>query len=130
MLKKRLFTLLFIGWLAGITVISLFPLPDQDIDTNWIPHADKIAHATFHFFLVFFGVIGLQEQGWGTGVLFKKVKLLWWVALGYGICIEALQWIMPFARSADFWDLLANVTGATLSGWLIQRYRSRIRGLN
>ena len=126
MLKKRKFTFLFIGWLVLVTSLSLFSFSSEGEDRIWFPNLDKIVHIAFHFFLVILGVLFLKENFRKHLSIGKRVSLLIGFSIGYGLLIELLQSIMPFGRTAEVWDVLANLTGAIMGGLLIQRYRSLI----
>ena len=125
-MRKRKFTILFIGWMVLITSLGLFSFSTEDEGRIWFPHLDKIVHFTFHFGIVVLGVLSLNEvapKTWNWG---KRITFLLVFSLIYGVLIELLQWIMPFDRSAEFWDVLANLTGAVTGGLLIQSSRSLI----
>ncbi|WP_409557710.1 VanZ family protein [Allomuricauda sp. SCSIO 64092] len=126
MLKKRKFTILFIGWLVLITSLSLFSFSSEGEDMIWFPNLDKIVHVVFHLFLVVLGVLFLKENFHKHLSMGKRVGLLIGFSTSYGVLIELLQSIMPFGRTAEVWDVLANLAGAVMGGLLIQRYRSLI----
>lgn len=123
---KRKFTLLFIGWMVFITSLSLFSFSSEGEDEIWFPHLDKVVHFTFHFIIIVLGVLFLNEvvlEKWDSR---KKIKSVFTFSISYGLLIELLQWSMPFDRSAEVWDVLANVLGAIMGSLLIQKYRSLI----
>ena len=124
-MRKRKFTIVFIGWMVLITSLSLFSFSTEE-DKIEFPHLDKIVHFSFHFGILVLGALFLGEvapQSWDWR---KKITFLLLFSLSYGISIELLQWIMPFERSAEFWDVLANLAGAVMGGLLIQSNRSLI----
>ncbi|GMN12002.1 hypothetical protein MTsPCn9_33040 [Croceitalea sp. MTPC9] len=114
-----------------ITSLSLFSFPELDNDTGIrIPYADKIAHFIFYFVFVVLGFFFLQERR--VKPSFKPLKTTYKimvVAIIYGILIEGLQYIMPFDRAAEFFDVLANSAGAIFGGLLIKSYLSLIKKL-
>ncbi len=125
-MAKRKFTILFIGWMVLITSLSLFSFSSEEEDRIWFPNLDKVVHFTFHFVILVLGVLFLNEttsQGWDWK---KKIRALFIFSITYGLLIEVLQWLMPFDRSAEVWDVLANLGGATMGGLLIQKNRSLI----
>lgn len=109
-----------------ITSLSLFSFSSEGEDRIWFPNLDKIVHAVFHFFLVVLGVLFLKENSHKPLSIGKRVSYIIGFSIGYGVLIELLQSIMPFGRTAEVWDVLANLTGAIMGGLLIQRYRSLI----
>ena len=87
---------------------------------------DKVAHFCIHGTLAVFGFLALNEN---FGNRFNKKKMLFLVlgfCFGYGLLIEALQFALPINRSAEIGDVLANMCGALLGCWLIQRFGSLI----
>ncbi|MEM1257874.1 MAG: VanZ family protein [Bacteroidota bacterium] len=126
---KYKFTVFFTGWMVFITSSSLFSFSSEGEDRIWFPHLDKIVHVIFHFGILVLGAHAIYEIGpkkWNWG---KRITSLLLFSVSYGLVIELLQWIMPFDRSAEFWDVLANLTGALGGVLLIQKYRSLIEGL-
>ena len=107
-----------------ITVSSLFSLSGVDTGGVPIPYLDKGVHFVFYFFAVVLGIFCLEERRQNRS---RPKKLLPVVLLGsilYGALIEGLQWLMPFEREADIWDIVANSLGAITAGLLIQKYGS------
>ena len=130
MLKKHLYTILFISWVVVITLLSLFSFPELDNEVVIeIPYIDKITHFTFHLIFVVLGCLFLKEK---IGEAFKPNKgilIILIAAILYGILIEVLQYVMPFDRAAEIWDILANTMGALFGGLLIKKYFSLTRKL-
>ena len=125
MLKKHLFTILFIGWVVLITLLSLFSFSGLDNDTGiQIPYADKITHFIFHSVFVILGFFFFQENTQDSFSPIKAILKIVVVAFLYGILIEGLQYIMPYDRAAEFFDVVANTTGAIFGGLLIKKYLS------
>ncbi len=105
-----------------ITLLSLFRLSGVDVGDIAFPNLDKLVHFVFYFFAVVLGMFCLAERK-GSGFTLKRGLLITVLfSIGYGMLIELLQWIMPFEREADAWDILANTIGAILAGLLIQKY--------
>lgn len=118
--------MLFLGWMVLITSLSLFSFSDEGERRIWFPHLDKIVHFTFHVGILVLGALALNETHFQQWSWRKRITLLLVFSISYGLLIELLQWIMPFDRSAEFWDVLANLTGALVGGLLIQSSRSLI----
>lgn len=126
MLKKYLATILFIGWMVLITSLSLFSFSQDDEDTVWFPHLDKVVHFTFHFVIVFLGAFFLNEIFPNKFSKQKGILGLLVFSFVYGCTIEGLQYILPYNRSAEFWDVLANSVGGLVGGLLIYKCSSLI----
>lgn len=125
MLKRHLYSILFFLWLGGVTFASLFSFSNQTESKIWFPHLDKIIHFSFYFGVVFFGFLACREYL----PAFKTKKIVYRLivfAICYGLLIEFLQYLMPFNRSAEIWDAVANSSGAIIAGLLIVKYGSLI----
>ncbi len=120
-----MYSILFFLWLGGVTFASLFSFSNQTESKIWFPHLDKIIHFSFYFGVVFFGSLALREHS--KMVNTKKIVLKLIVfAIFYGLLIEFLQYVMPFNRSAEIWDAVANSSGAIIAGLLIVKCGSLI----
>ncbi|PHR60188.1 MAG: hypothetical protein COA43_07775 [Robiginitomaculum sp.] len=72
---------------------------------------DKVLHMTAYF------VLGLCV----FPALYKvRLWMVWALLCLFGVVIECLQGAMSIGRKADFWDAVANASGALLAGlfWL------------
>ena len=107
-----------------ITLSSLFSFPDDATGGIDIPHMDKMVHFTFHCLLVVFGVLAFKERRGQAFKIGRAIAQFFVFSLVYGIIIEVLQYYMPFDRSAEFWDVLANLSGALVGILLIKKYLS------
>ncbi len=68
--------------------------------------SDKVQHA-----------LSYVAMGLWFGAMYE-LRHLWRVALGlflFGVLVELLQWAMPYGRSADAADLLANSIGIAVA---------------
>ncbi len=113
-----------------ITLSSLFDLSGIDTGGVSVPYADKGVHFVFYFFAVVLGVLCLEERKQNNGGTKKILVVVLLGSIAYGVLIEGLQWLMPFGREADIWDIVANSLGAITGGLLIQMYGSLIRRRN
>jgi VanZ family protein len=104
-------------WIAfcWTVVVAYFCLaPASDIPSVSIPNLDKLAHSFFHFvftilwFLFFRKQVKKKNQ---TKLLVDAV----FFSLFFGIGIEILQARLTITRNGDFWDVLANFSGALLA---------------
>ena len=114
MLKKYLYTLLFVSWVVVITMLSLISFSSMDLDTGSlnIPYADKITHFIFYLTFAFVGCLSLRERTTGNLGLRKTLIIVLFFAILYGILIEVLQYTITTDRMAEWGDVLANTLGA------------------
>ena len=119
---KFKFRLAFIIWVLGITMLSLAQLEVDLSGIELFTGFDKLVHASFYFGFTFLLSLGFVE--------YKRVELnvkqLIWIgilAASYGLFIEYLQQELTTSRQAEFYDILANLTG-TLVAVLFLRYTS------
>ena len=108
-----------------ITLFSLFSLPSYGEGLIDFPHKDKLAHFVFHVAIVCLGTLFLQERKASEFKIDVAIVQMFFFALVYGLLIEVLQYVMPFARSAELLDVLANLSGAVFGSLLIKKYLSR-----
>jgi glycopeptide antibiotics resistance protein len=81
-----------------------------------IPHIDKLVHAFIFFTLVISFYFAFPQ---------KKILSVFLMPFLFSIIIELLQYLMPFGRSFDLMDVLANLTGIIIGLLLI--YKGRLR---
>ena len=119
---KFKFRLAFIIWVLGITTLSLAQLNGESSGIELFTGFDKLVHASFYFGFTFLLSLGFVE--------YKRVELnvkqLIWIgilAASYGLFIEYLQQELTTSRQAEFYDILANLTG-TLVAVLFLKYTS------
>lgn len=112
---------LLLFWAIFWTLLILFLCLDTSTDIPTIPvrNIDKLAHFCFHFgftslwFFYFTGNNTIKKN--------KKAAIIFFVSVIYGICIEIAQQEFTTTRNADFFDVLANATGAVF-GILFSNY--------
>ncbi len=129
MLKKHIFTLLFISWVLFITMLSLFSFSGLDIGTVNIPYADKITHFSFYLIFAVLGCMFIRERTQGKMSLGRTLAIMLVIAIVYGIFIEVLQYTTTTNRMAEYGDVLANSLGAFVGVGLIKWYFSKERPL-
>ena len=113
-----------------ITLLSLFSFSGIDTTTViTIPHMDKIIHFTFYLVFVVLGFFFYGERFKKRSQLKKVIFSIVIIAIIYGMLIEVLQYVMPYDREADFFDILANSIGSIFGGLLIKKYLSLNRKL-
>lgn len=129
MLKKHIFTLLFISWVLFITMLSLFSFSGLDTGTVNIPYADKITHFSFYLIFAVLGCMFIRERTQGKMSLGRTLAIMLVIAIVYGIFIEVLQYTTTTNRMAEYGDVLANSLGAFVGVGLIKWYFSKERPL-
>jgi VanZ family protein len=109
---KNLYFWIAFSWTVVVAYFCLAPA--SDIPSVSIPNLDKLAHSFFHFvltknlFLFFKKKLKKKNQ---TKLLVGAV----FFSLFFGIGIEVLQSRLTTTRNGDFFDVLANFTGALLA---------------
>jgi len=112
MLKTLRYQYLSILW--AIFVVIICEMPSSSISSDSITFFegfDKLAHTGFFFVLtvlLFHGKI--KEQGSYNYRLLTILKILL-ITLFLGAGIEMLQYAVFTYRSAEWWDLFADMTG-------------------
>ncbi|UII76967.1 VanZ family protein [Flagellimonas sp. HMM57] len=129
MLKKHVFTILFISWASFITILSLFSFSGIDTGGVTIPYADKMVHFLFYLIFAILGCFFLRERTQGGLTIGKAVLSILFTAITYGIFIEVLQYMVTTDRMAEFGDIVANTIGAIAGVSLIKWFFSKERPL-
>ncbi|WP_158975566.1 VanZ family protein [Cellulophaga sp. L1A9] len=108
-----------------VTFLSLFSFKEVSTEGLDIPHLDKLVHFTFYFVFTIFGSLSYLEYK-DVKIDFKKVALRFcFLAIGYGMIIEILQYVVTTTRNADFLDFLANSFGAICGFIAVKTYYSK-----
>lgn len=108
---KKASLALAIGWTLLIAVLCLVKF--GSLPSIGISGADKYVHALLHFvFTMLWGFYFWQSQNQITTAKIIRVVV---ISLFYGILIEFLQETCTTTRHADIFDVLANLTGATIA---------------
>lgn len=120
---KALFFLLAILYSIALVWLSLTNLSKLPIHVGG---SDKVYHGIAYFGLVFF---------WSLSVFFSKSSMNFKVgrlllvtggAVLFGIIIEVLQLTLTNYRNWDFYDMLANLTGAFLAFLVLLLSRKKL----
>ena len=104
--RKNLFYGLFFMVTGVILYLTLSP-PDE-LPKQTLFKFDKLGHFVIFFgWTSLFGMLRVAQSG-------KKARLLsiLFSAVLFGLIIEFLQYLMPFKRSAEALDMIANLTGS------------------
>ena len=103
---------LSILWAIFVVIMCNIPLGNTSIKgVAFFEGFDKLAHTGFFFVLtvfLFFGKIRQQASYSYRGITLLKILL---ITVGLGILIEILQLYFFTYRSAEWWDLFADMTG-------------------
>ena len=122
--RKYIVYILFV--LCTITTLLLTLLPPENFENRSVFQYDKLGH-----FLIFFGWTLLFGFSW----LIRKKKILnLWIIfiIGalFGIGIELAQGLLPYDRSPNVYDAIADIAGSYAAvlclGYLQNRYHSYI----
>ena len=117
---KNVFLLLAICWTTISVYLFLSSSSSLAIDTN-VKDADKYFHAGFHCVFVVFWYLGLRRKNFSKPI--KRLLIpITATSIFYGIAIEIAQYLFTDSRSADFFDILANCSGALIAFVLMLAY--------
>lgn len=118
-LLERKFFWLALTWTFAITVASLVSV--NSFSKIKSVGNDKIVHFLFYlFFVILWGLVKRQNDSNRKYYLFVFL-----VAMSYGLIIEVLQEILTNTRQADFYDFLANTTGAFVGLIVLLYYKNK-----
>lgn len=121
-LSVKVYIALFVFSTALIIYGTLFPVGYKMPKSTW--NYDKVIHfVMFGAWTFFYGIIRLLKGKHALWPVF-----LWGVF--FGVLIETLQYLLPTNRSAEFFDLVADVLGsgfAILLLYLLLRNVSNLR---
>lgn len=110
----------WVAWLWTFLILLACTWPGKDIPAAPIVGFDKIVHA---------GLFIVWITLW-TSVYPKKAALFVLLGIAYGLGLEFYQQLLPFDRTFDWWDAVADAAGV-LIGFafktiVIDRYRHRL----
>ena len=120
---KNLFFWIALCWTGVVGFFCL--VPSNDIPTVSIPNLDKLVHTFFHFIFTILWFLFFKKQVKKKNQL-KLLVVAFCFSLLFGIGIEVLQNKLTTTRSGDFFDVLANLTGAILA-FVLVLFAKRIR---
>jgi len=120
MLKRNIYTILFISWMMCITFLSLFSFSDNSLPSIKIPNIDKAVHFTFYFVASILGSLFVREITKGNVSLKITIVRVFLFMLVYGIIIEVLQMSFTQNRHGDVLDVLANSLGAFIGIFVVK----------
>ncbi len=112
MLNTLRYQYLSILWAIFVVVMCDIPLSDTtSLGVTFFEGFDKLAHTGFFFVLtvlLFYGKIQQQVSYSYRGITLFKILA---ITISLGALIELLQLYVFTYRSADWWDLFADMTG-------------------
>jgi VanZ family protein len=110
--RKKIFLLAALFWTG---VILFFCLENaKNIPQINILYIDKVIHAVFHFVFTALWFLYLKKK-LNSANSFKPLALAFVFSFFFGIAIELIQQFFTTTRTADVFDVLANISGATLA---------------
>tara|TARA_B100001093_G_scaffold391353_1_gene377767 strand:- start:1194 stop:1559 length:366 start_codon:yes stop_codon:yes gene_type:complete len=112
----------FVVWILGITTLSFAQLENDLLSTELFVGFDKVAHTVFYLGFTFLLSLGFVEYK-RAELTIKQLIVIGLIAASYGLLIEYLQQELTSSRQAEFYDILANLTG-TLVAVLFLNYSS------
>ncbi len=113
-LKKEYYLFFAISWLVLITIASLISVDLVKEVESGIEVSDKLVHGIFYFVNTILFYCYFKKAGLRNTVI--KISLFSFI---YGILIEVLQYVLPYERSFDLKDILANSIGILTAIFLI-----------
>lgn len=111
---KRILGSKTIFWLAifyNIVITTLFFIPTSGLPSVGGAGMDKVAHVLFFFFLTMLWQLVIFKRR-GDKLTIRSSILLLGLILIYGTLIEILQGQLTASRTADFFDVVADLVGA------------------
>ena len=127
--KRHLFALLFVSWMVFVTFSSLYSFEGDDLSSFNIPYADKLVHFTFYFVAVILGSLYVLQLKDRQQVILRKIGILAFFLVLFGIIIEVIQEKLTVDRFGDVIDALANTTGVIIGFMVIFNRFYKQRGL-
>lgn len=118
MAEKAGYGILFFLWMAILTTLSLLPSEDLNLKTPPIPYLDKWVHFTFYFVAMTLGALFMRERLRHRLSSEMALVIIGAGLIFYGMIIEVLQSISDQGRSAEWWDIGANILGIAFGAGL------------
>jgi VanZ family protein len=109
---KNLFFWIAFCWTLVVAYFCL--VPSSDIPSVSIPNLDKLAHAFFHFVFTILWFLFFKKQVKKKNQIKLLVAAVFF-SLFFGIGIELLQARLTTTRNGDFFDVIANFSGAVIA---------------
>lgn len=113
---KQIYFWLALFWTALIIFVCL--IKSSDIPQIDLPYLDKVLHACMHFVFTLLWFFYFKKRI-GNLTNFKLLLVSLVLSVLFGIVIELMQKFFTVTRNADFFDVIANLCGASLAVVLI-----------
>ncbi|MFV8368402.1 VanZ family protein [Flavobacterium sp. LB2R40] len=115
MLKQFYFwaAILWAGTIAFFCLVQL-----NNVPLGNVANLDKFVHAFFHFVLTMLCFLVLKSRSNAINGL-KSLMVSFLFSVIFGIGIEIAQEMLTKTRHADVFDVLANLSGATLAAGVV-----------
>lgn len=110
----------WMAWIWTLCILVACTIPGKNIPSAPVIGFDKVVHA---------GLFGVWIVLW---LLATRGNALICVAAGiaYGVALEFYQQLLPFDRTFDWWDALADAVGVLIGYYfktlIIDRYLQRL----
>ncbi|NIJ53955.1 VanZ family protein [Dyadobacter arcticus] len=110
----------WLGWFWTLLILAACTWPGKDIPAAPIVGFDKFVHTgLFTIWIILWLLIYPQ-----------KTALLVTLGMAYGLGLEFYQQLLPFDRTFDWWDAVADAAGVILgflfTTFVLNRYRQRL----
>ena len=105
--------LFFIALFYSFVISVLFFMPTTELPMVSFLSADKLIHLVIYFILINLWLIYFYIKN-NFIFEFKWTVILFFFILLYGIIIEIFKGLFTASRSADIFDLIANLMGTIL----------------
>jgi VanZ family protein len=119
--KKTLFFLAGVLWTVVILILCL--VQSNKLPVVQIENLDKYVHAFLHFIFTTLWILFFRTQIKNANK-YKPLFVSFMLSVILGIMVEILQQQFTTSRAADTFDVLANISGATLAVFLVLFYDS------
>lgn len=111
-MPKQIYFWIALSW-SGLIVFSCL-LPSNDIPQVNIPYLDKVIHSFFYFVFSSLWFLFFKKK-LNSSNIFKPLVISFLFSVFFGIGIELMQKFFTVTRSADTFDVIANLFGASLA---------------
>ncbi|OAB28113.1 VanZ like family protein [Flavobacterium fryxellicola] len=111
-MRKQLYFWAALVWSGIITFFCLVQL--NNVPLGNVSNLDKLVHAFFHFVLTTLCFLFLKSRSFNLNNR-KPLLFSFLFSVFFGIAIEVAQGLLTETRQADVFDVIANMSGATLS---------------
>lgn len=116
--------------MGALTTLSLLPSDQLDVKTPPIPHLDKWAHFVFYFIAMTLGALFLRGRKGPKRRMGIALATMAIVLILYGMVIEVLQGMTALDRSAEWWDIGANMLGVGFGTGLSMFLFRKVKAFN